>query len=69
MAAVTLRPRPLWNIWRRVPALLALVILALVVLVAIGAPLIAPHSPYLQDLDRRLAPPLWAGGTFSHVLG
>ena len=48
---------------------MALVILALVVFVAIGAPLLAPHNPYLQDLDRRLAPPLWAGGTFSHVLG
>ena len=39
-------------------------------LIAIFAPLLAPYSPYDQDLANRLAPPIWAeGGTWAHVLG
>jgi peptide/nickel transport system permease protein len=37
--------------------------------VAIGASVIAPHNPYTQNLDQRLLPPVWADGTFTHVLG
>ena len=36
---------------------------------AIGAPLIAPHDPFAQNLDGRLAPPTWAGGARAHLLG
>ena len=54
---------------RRLPGLCGLVVLAAVVVVAIGAPVISPHNPYTQDLDRRLLPPVWADGTFAHVLG
>lgn len=36
---------------------------------AIGAPLIAPHDPFAQNLDGRLAPPTWAGGVRAHLLG
>lgn len=59
--------------WRklanRVPALVGLVILASVVCMAIGAPLIAPHDPFAQNLDGRLAPPTWAGGAYANLLG
>jgi peptide/nickel transport system permease protein len=59
--------------WRklvhRVPAFVGLVMLASVVCTAIGAPLIAPHDPFAQDLGRRLAPPAWAGGAYGNPLG
>jgi peptide/nickel transport system permease protein len=44
--------------------------LLVVLLVAIFAPLIAPHDPYAQDLARRLVDPVWAAsGTWEHPLG
>lgn len=46
------------------------IILVFVALVAIFAPLLAPHDPYAQNLSRRLIPPIWhAKGTWEHVLG
>lgn len=40
------------------------------VLVAIFAPLIAPHDPYAQNLMMRLRPPVWADrGSWAHILG
>ena len=45
-------------------------VLALIFLVAIAAPLLAPHDPLAQDLARRLVPPVWQeGGTWEHPLG
>jgi peptide/nickel transport system permease protein len=46
---------------------LALVAIAVVALLA---PLLAPHDPYAQDLSQRLIPPVWhdAGG-WAHPLG
>jgi peptide/nickel transport system permease protein len=45
-------------------------LLAIIVLVAVLAPLIAPYDPYAQDLTRRLIPPIWHDqGTWTHVLG
>lgn len=39
-------------------------------LIAIFAPLFAPHDPYVQDLAKRLVPPVWAeGGSWEHILG
>ncbi|NDR56049.1 ABC transporter permease [Aliiruegeria sabulilitoris] len=39
-------------------------------LIAIFAPLFAPHDPYLQDLAKRLVPPVWQeGGSWEHILG
>ncbi|AWB22372.1 ABC transporter permease [Methylobacterium currus] len=41
-----------------------------VVLMALAAPLIAPHDPYAQDVSRRLIPPFWhAKGSVEHLLG
>ena len=45
-------------------------VLGLIVLMAIFAPLIAPHDPYAQDVSRRLIPPVWdAKGSWEHVFG
>ena len=40
------------------------------VLIALSAPLIAPHDPYSQDLLNRLVPPVWdSRGSWEHILG
>jgi peptide/nickel transport system permease protein len=45
-------------------------LLALIVLLALLAPMLAPYDPYAQDLTRRLIPPFWYGkGTWTHPLG
>src|SRR3984893_10186228 len=50
--------------------LIGLTLLAIVLLLALLAPLIAPHDPYAQDLTRRRFAPLWTEKvTWAHVLG
>jgi peptide/nickel transport system permease protein len=44
------------------------VLLALI-LVAIFAPMLAPHDPYAQSLLARMEPPVFLGGTWEHPLG
>ncbi|MDO8396898.1 MAG: ABC transporter permease [Bradyrhizobium sp.] len=45
-------------------------LLTLIVMVALLAPLIAPHDPYAQDLSRRMIPPIWyEKGSWAHLLG
>jgi peptide/nickel transport system permease protein len=45
-------------------------VLALMALMALTAPLLAPHDPAVQDLNRRLLPPMWdARGLAAHPLG
>jgi peptide/nickel transport system permease protein len=40
------------------------------VLLAVFAPWLSPHDPYVQDLALRLQPPWWsAGGSLDHPLG
>jgi peptide/nickel transport system permease protein len=63
------RRRGLRSLLRRLPALLAALVLATILLIAAGAPVIAPHDPLAQNLDGRLAPPVWSGGTGAHPLG
>lgn len=51
-------------------ALLGLLALALVIALAVLAPLVAPYDPARQDILRRLKPPLWmAGAAPGHLLG
>ncbi len=46
------------------------VIVVSVLLIALLAPLMAPHDPYQQDLLKRLVPPVWdSRGSWEHVLG
>lgn len=45
-------------------------VLVLIALMALAAPLLAPHDPYAQDLAQRLIPPVWhAKGGWTHPLG
>ena len=64
--------------WRRVVrmgrrdklAVAALVTVILIVVVALAAPLIAPHDPSQQEITNRLQPPVWAdGGAWAHPFG
>jgi len=44
--------------------------LGLIILLALTAPLLAPHNPVEQNLLARLQPPVWtAAGSWDHVLG
>jgi peptide/nickel transport system permease protein len=55
---------------RRVAAGLGALIVGAVLLVAIIAPYIAPHDPFVQDLNLRMVPPEWMdGGSSLHPLG
>jgi peptide/nickel transport system permease protein len=45
-------------------------VLALIVLMALAAPWLAPQDPLAQDLARRLIPPIWhESGTWTYPLG
>src|SRR2546421_12740522 len=45
-------------------------IIAVLVVVAVLAPLVAPHSPTEQSLPDKLKPPAWQeGGSTEHLLG
>jgi peptide/nickel transport system permease protein len=50
--------------------LIGAVIVGTIVLLALLAPLIAPHDPYAQNLTRRLIPPVWYDrGVWQHPFG
>lgn len=71
-AALLLTPRQtaLRRARRHAGFLTGLAIIAAVMLVAIFAPLIAPHDPYVQSLSHRMLPPAWAaGGNADYLLG
>ena len=45
-------------------------VLVVVLLMAVLAPVVAPHDPYDQNLTQRLIPPVWGeNGTWKHPLG
>jgi dipeptide transport system permease protein len=51
-------------------AVVGLVVFAALVVIALCAPLIAPHSPSLQNRSALLVPPFWEhGGTTTYLLG
>ncbi|SFP41016.1 ABC transporter permease [Tranquillimonas alkanivorans] len=66
-------PSPRDLLKRRVKGHLGLLtgvgIVGLLVLVAIFAPLLAPHDPYAQSLMTRMEPPVFLGGDWEHPLG
>lgn len=48
----------------------SLIVVAMFIVMAVAAPLIAPHDPNETDLFRRLQPPGWVeGGEWSYLLG
>ena len=46
-----------------------LIVVGLLVLIAVLAPVLAPHNPYEQSLMNRMAPPVFLDGTWEHPLG
>ena len=49
---------------------LSIVILAVMVFIAVMAPLVSPHDPLFSSLRARNAPPVWyADGTWTYILG
>ncbi|EKV28942.1 Dipeptide transport system permease protein DppC [Caenispirillum salinarum AK4] len=65
---------PFWRNMRKFAdnrlALASGVVVLLFVVMAVAAPLIAPHDPNATDLFRRLQPPAWmAGGEWAYPLG
>ncbi|MFK7859298.1 MAG: ABC transporter permease [Granulosicoccus sp.] len=66
-------PTPRQKLRRRVTGhkglLIGGVVLGFLVLVALFAPLLAPHDPYAQNLLGRMQPPVFLEGTWEHPLG
>ena len=54
---------------RRYPVVPIVILLVVLIIPALLAPWIAPHDPYAGGLGQRLRPPVWAGGSWDHVLG
>jgi dipeptide transport system permease protein len=50
-------------------AVIGLVVFVVLMLVAIFADFVAPHSPIAQDRSALLSPPAWAGGNPAYFLG
>ena len=67
--AVVMPRRPRLPAVRHLAFGLGAAIVGGVALVALLAPLLAPHDPFAQDLTRRLVPPVWMGGSSGHLLG
>jgi dipeptide transport system permease protein len=73
-APVTAPPGPFREFWHyfsdNTGAVAGLVVIVVVVLLAIFAPLIAPHSPILTNSAAFLKPPVWQeGGSWTYPLG
>jgi dipeptide transport system permease protein len=73
-AAVLAQPSPLASFWAAFRenrgALFGLAVFAIIVLLALAANVVAPHSPLEQFRDAVRAPPVWeTGGSWRFVLG
>jgi peptide/nickel transport system permease protein len=72
-AAAVVGPTPGALLRRRLFGHLGVVIggaiLAFIVLVALLAPVLAPHDPFAQNLGNRLVAPFWETGQWTHPLG
>jgi peptide/nickel transport system permease protein len=71
MALESLAPPRRWTRRLRIPALVGVAAgwLALMLLVALGADVLAPYGYSALDLRARLTPPLGFGGSLAHPLG
>ncbi len=49
--------------------LFGLFVMAVIILIAIFAPVISQHDPYTQSLLKRMKPPVFLGGSWDHILG
>lgn len=58
------------ELWRDKTGFIGMIMIAMLLFMAVAAPLLAPHDPAAQDLRGRLKPPVWAEkGTWNHLLG
>jgi peptide/nickel transport system permease protein len=58
------------RIFRHYGFMFGAIVLAVIILMALFAPLLAPHDPYGQSLSTRLINPIWhADGSWRHVFG
>jgi peptide/nickel transport system permease protein len=58
------------ELWHDKAGLIGFVVIALLVAMAVFAPLLAPYDPAAQDILTRLRPPAWlAGGDWAHPFG
>jgi peptide/nickel transport system permease protein len=56
--------------WRDKAGFFGLLVVTTLIVVAVAAPLLAPHDPAAQSLSARLDPPFWLeGGSLEHPLG
>lgn len=63
-------PSRLRRAWRNKALMLGVGLLMLIVLIAVFAPWISPHDPYVQNLANRSIPPVWyEKGSWVHPLG
>src|SRR5919198_4069689 len=58
-----------WDIFLQLNFCIPAAVLLLLVVAAIFAPQLAPYDPLQTSLTERLKPPVFAGGTESHLLG
>jgi len=63
------RRRVVHRLLRRRTAVVGITGVLVVMFVAVFAGVVSPHDPLEQDLEKTLAPPVWAGGTGEHPLG
>lgn len=50
--------------------LLGFIVISISLVMALFAPILAPHDPYFQDLLNRIQPPVWRSeGDWEHILG
>ena len=58
------------ELWKDKAGFFGLLVMSSLIVVAIAAPLLAPHDPAAQSLSARLDPPFWLeGGSLEHPLG
>ena len=60
----------MYKLWKLKGALIGGLAVGIICVCAIFAPYVAPHDPYLQQVPKRLIPPVWIeGGTMEYPLG
>lgn len=75
MTAITTNPpsrtgKTLRKMLQHPSLVVGMAIVAAMILIAVFAPLLAPHDPYAQDITRRAVPPVWyEKGTWENILG
>ncbi len=68
--AIVAAPGLARRIWRNKAVVVGAGLLLAIVVLALFAPWLSPHDPYVQDLTHRTVPPVWyESGSWLHPLG